>query len=214
MTIGRKDNDMNDNDSETSEHNDYSGFQLIPELDMGDSDSSDDESSINNNNNQNGGTRKLTREEEIKRQVELNNKFLFDDDVDDANTQQQDNFTDFQGYSDQFHQFDQTEDDGGSSDLKVNPNNLLFNTNELFPTENNNPFNDEQPQQQEEEKNTSPYCQRNEKGHLVLSKDKLLPPDHVDLIRECMKNIKVAPPPELSEKWKSWDNKLQSKFNK
>ncbi|EFA84727.1 hypothetical protein PPL_01719 [Heterostelium album PN500] len=196
-------NEYEDNDSDTSEPTDYTGFQLIPDHDDAASEVDDD-----NNDDQHYETAARSREEEIRRQIELNNQFLNEE------------FTDFTSHSNDFHDTNQFgNDDGGFSDLKVNTNNLLFSDVDYFPsnkddpfstTDNNNNNNNNNSNNNKVEDNNKDkpieYCERNEKGHLVLSKDKLIPPDHADVIRECMKNIKIDYRPMWShlvpeEKW-------------
>ncbi|GAM20315.1 hypothetical protein SAMD00019534_034900 [Acytostelium subglobosum LB1] len=178
-----------DSDNE-SEQNDYTGFQLIPDNDIGlqsDVESDDDDSRVVD-----PAAAKRQREEEIRRQIELNNQFLNEE------------FTDFTTHSSEFHSgsgdtIQDGTDSGGLDDLRVNSNNILFKDDPLFTSDASDPFTQYENQQPDNNNNNNidnkdkpiEFCERNEKGHMVLSRDKMFPPDHVDLIKECMKDIKI-----------------------
>eukprot|EP01132_Coremiostelium_polycephalum_P007967 gene7967-9800_t len=225
------DEDYNDNQSDITDQNDYSGFQLIPEDDL--------ENDISQSDREG--------EEEYSgfqmyQKSKKDTDYLFGNDYDnneisstttattttttttatettETNIENFSEFTDFTSHSKQFHNLD----DEFNNIFKNNENSTATTTTTTTTTnidpskyfsnddDKENPFNQTEQQQKEKE-----YCERNEFGHLILSKDKLFPPDHVELIQECMKDIKIDYKPSWSGiiNEDKWINALKNKIIK
>ncbi|KYQ88376.1 hypothetical protein DLAC_11074 [Tieghemostelium lacteum] len=179
-----------DLDSEV-EYNDYSGYQGIPE-DPDESDNSDNEKVENNN-------------------------------TDNIEFTEFSEYTDFSNHSNDFHNIDKEFE---SFDPSFKLPNTNLNPNDFFPTDDNDLFFSKATVNNNNNNNNSKsttiedkkpeYCQYNEKGHMVLEKDKLFPPEHVALIQECMKNIKLDVKPSWSQSIQDeiWLSTIKNRLNK
>ncbi|EGC32642.1 hypothetical protein DICPUDRAFT_98818 [Dictyostelium purpureum] len=189
--------DFSDESDGDNDDNGYSGFNLIPDDFR---DESDNESVYSENNNNIGFEIRPagdTYEEYIK-----NNP-----DQEDEEDEEEDNdfgdFVDFKNHSEQFHSLDtfdnsssnnnnNNDDNDIEAKLKANPMLRGVDFSEYFPKTENDPFatnNDDLAPTNPSSDNK--YSERNDKGHMVLERNKLFPPDHVAMIQECMKNIKL-----------------------
>ncbi|KAN0019561.1 hypothetical protein ACTFIU_002777 [Dictyostelium citrinum] len=136
-------------------------------------------------------------------------------------------FGDFTSHSEQFHTIDNENENDIESKLRSNPMFRNMDFSEYFPKVSNDPFSDDSNNKNDNSNNnnnnnninnnnnTSIYSKSNEKGHMVLEKDKLFPPEHVQLIQDCMKNIKLDYKPHWANKVSEdkWMGVLKDKIN-
>ncbi|KAM9970179.1 hypothetical protein ACTFIR_002026 [Dictyostelium discoideum] len=174
----------------------------------------------NNNNNHNNIEDSSEDEGDLKYIEDNNNN----------NKNDSDYFGDFTSHSEQFHTIDNENENDIESKLKSNPMFKNMDFSEYFPKVSNDPFSDDSNNNNENNDNNNNnnnnnnhnnnnnniYSKSNEKGHMVLEKDKLFPPEHVQLITDCMKNIKLDYKPHWANKVSEdkWMGVLKDKINK
>ncbi|KAN0038711.1 hypothetical protein ACTA71_000897 [Dictyostelium dimigraforme] len=160
-------------------------------------------------------------------------KYIEDNNNSDNNNNNNINENGMDSFGD-FEQFHSTENENENendveSKLRSNPMFRNMDFSEYFPKVPNDPFNEDSNDENNNQdninnndnnnnnnnNNNNIYSKSNEKGHMVLEKDKLFPPEHVQLIQDCMKNIKLDYKPHWANKVTEdkWMGVLKDKIN-